>query len=141
MIVETSAFIDSQEDLVNTDKYGCWFREDGVYDFIRLLDPDHWLRKVLEKSQPDGKRCFVEDTGFFSAAELAQHSTRSFFLMNRLAVYYALSLLASYNRGRIIFINSFISTEILQVSFAFVEFLFHRSLPYDSYNHHIKPLN
>ena len=114
--MDSSGFIHSREGLENTDKYGCWYEDDPVYNFIRLLDRGNWLRKVMDsKRMSNGSLCLIDlNYGANYFKEFAKHSDRSFMLANRLSAIFALSSLSSFSKNKVLFLNSFFETELLQ---------------------------
>lgn len=115
--MDSSGFLDSKEGLIRTEKYACWHQDDSTYNFIRRLDSNNWLRKVMdEKRPPDGSLCLLDSTfEENTVGALSRRSAQAFLLMNRLSATYALGLLSNFNKDKVIFLNSFIDTELLQV--------------------------
>ena len=116
MVVDTSWFIASKEDLQKTRRYGCWFSDDPTYNYIKRLDHDNWLHKLLDKKRLDGSFCLVES--FFDQSkidDIARQSTQIFFLSNRLATAYMLSNTRSTNLDKVIAMSSISDVSLLQV--------------------------
>lgn len=92
------------------------FSDDSTYNFIRLLDRNNWLHKLLDKRRPDGSLCFLDSLFNESLIDdLARHSTRMFFLSNRLTATYMLSAIERFNKDKVVVLNSFLDTELIQV--------------------------
>ena len=116
VIVDTSWFISSKEDLQNTRRYGCWVSDDPAFNYIKRLGRDNWIHKLLDKKKPDGRPCILES--FFdqsSIDDVARQSTRVFFLSSRLVTDYMLSNIRGSNMDKVIAMSSFSDTSPIQV--------------------------
>ena len=115
MVVDTSWFIRSKEDLQNTRRYGCWFSGDPIYTYIKSLDRNHWLHKLPGKKRADGSLCLMDS--FFDQPlieDVARQATQIFFLSSRVAISYSLSKILSSNMNKVIVMSSFSDVSLIQ---------------------------
>lgn len=102
--------------MLETRRFGCWFVDDPNYNFLKSSHKSGDLAQIFNKRRPDGSVCLLDrilhNYGLIQSPQF--NMMNSFYLMNKLAVYFVLSIFSRILK-KIIFENSFFDYELLQV--------------------------